>query len=34
MKPKLRKKVATLRYDHVSDEMVREYFTNFANNRK
>jgi integrase len=24
----------TLQYDHVSDEMVREYFTNFANNRK
>lgn len=24
----------TLQYDHVSDEMVREYFTNFANNLK
>ena len=24
----------TLQYDHVSDDMVREYFTNFANNIK
>ena len=24
----------TLQYDHVSDDMVKEYFTNFANNRK
>jgi len=33
-KARHRKIETTLQYDHVSDELVREYFTNIANNRK